>query len=400
MPHGGRVRTAAGAAMSGGSRRRLAAAAGVLLALCCAAALAHEEQAREQAAGKPPQAGAVEPRGAGVQGHAVFLDKPAQHRAGIRTLRATPAPDLVRLPARVVADPRQDYRIAAPQDGIVEPAGASLPVAGQRVKAGQLLAWLKPALTQPDRRDMETDLAAADRDVRLGHIQISRYNIDEVQRLDIKLPTPSLEILTDYRSAQARSGELQGALHKALPLLAPRSGTILRSPAVAGRVVAAGQALFEVNAPGALAVEAEFPDDDIDADAAQQAVTTDGRALAILFLGDSYDSALRSHRALYAVADQQVPVQVNQPLLIDAPREDDGKSRIVLPADAVFTRHGQSWVWLHRDTQDFVARRVEVASADGEQASIAAGLQGGERVVISGIAALNAAASHDGADTP
>ncbi|MDE0853634.1 MAG: efflux RND transporter periplasmic adaptor subunit [Nevskia sp.] len=399
MPHGGRAQVA-GAAVRGGNRRGFAAAAGVFLALGCAAALAHEEQAQEQAVARPPQVRGMEARGSEAPGDAVFLDKPAQRRAGIRTLRATAAPELVRLPARVVADPRQDYRVAAPQDGIVEPVGASLPVAGQRVKAGQLLAWLKPALTQPDRRDMETDLAAADRDVRLGHIQISRYNIDEAQRLDIKLPTPSLEILTDYRSAQARSGELQGALHQALPLLAPRSGTILRSAAVAGRVVAAGQALFEVNAPGALAVEAEFADDDIDADAAQQALTTDGRAVAIRFLGDSYDSALRSHRALYAVADQQVPVQVNQPLLITAPREDDGKGRVLLPADAVFTRDGQSWVWLHRDTQDFTVRRVEVARSDGGQDSIAAGVQGGERVVIAGIAALNAAAGHDRADGP
>lgn len=399
MPHGGRAQVA-GAAVRGGNRRGFAAAAGVFLALGCAAALAHEEQAQEQAVARPPQVRGMEARGSDAPGDAVFLDKPAQRRAGIRTLRATAAPELVRLPARVVADPRQDYRVAAPQDGIVEPVGASLPVAGQRVKAGQLLAWLKPALTQPDRRDMETDLAAADRDVRLGHIQISRYNIDEAQRLDIKLPTPSLEILTDYRSAQARSGELQGALHQALPLLAPRSGTILRSAAVAGRVVAAGQALFEVNAPGALAVEAEFADDDIDADAAQQALTTDGRAVAIRFLGDSYDSALRSHRALYAVADQQVPVQVNQPLLITAPREDDGKGRVLLPADAVFTRDGQSWVWLHRDTQDFTVRRVEVARSDGGQDSIAAGVQGGERVVIAGIAALNAAAGHDRADGP
>lgn len=399
MPNGGRAR-AAGAAVRGGNRRCFAAAAGAFLALGCAAAWPHEEQAQQQAAARPPQVRGMEARGAEASGDAVFLDKPAQRRAGIRTLRATAAPELVNLPARVVADPRQDYRVAAPQDGIVEPVGASLPVAGQRVKAGQLLAWLKPALTQPDRRDMETDLAAADRDVRLGHIQISRYNIDEAQRLDIKLPTPSLEILTDYRSAQARSGELQGALHQALPLLAPRSGTILRSAAVAGRVVAAGQALFEVNAPGALAVEAEFADDDIDADAAQQALTTDGRAVAIRFLGDSYDSALRSHRALYAVADQQVPVQVNQPLLITAPREDDGKGRVLLPADAVFTRDGQSWVWLHRDTQDFTVRRVEVASSDGGQDSIAAGLQGGERVVIAGIAVLNAVAGHDRADGP
>jgi len=360
-----------------------AALVGVFAALCCAAPLAHEQAEAAHAA--LPE---------------IVLDKPAQHRDGIRTLPAVLAPELLRLPARVVADPRRDLRIAAPQDGVVEPAGASLPLAGQQVKAGQVLAWLRPAMSQPDRRDLETDLAYADRDIRLGHIQISRYNINEAEHLDIKLPTPSLEIVTNYHGAQARRGQLQGALHEPLPLLSPRAGTILRSPAVAGRVALTGQALFELNAPGALAVEAEYADDDIDADAVQRAITLDGHALSLRFLEESYDSGLRTHRALYAIADPDAGVFVNQPLSLAAPREQDAKATVVLPASAVFTHDGQSWVWLHGDAQRFLAQRVEVASSDGAVTRIVAGLRGGERVVTDGVAALNAIAVHAEAQPP
>ena len=358
---------------------RRAMAAGLMVALCSAAVASQES-------GIAPE---------------VLLDKPAQHRAGIRTLRAGAAAALVRLPAQVVADPRRELRIAAPQDGVIEPAGAALPLAGQQVKAGQLLAYLRPVLAQPDRRDMDVDLTAAQRDMKLGRIQIDRYGINEKERLEVKLPTPSVEILTNYRTAQARSSELQGVLQQPLPLLAPRAGTILRSPAAAGRVVAAGQALFELNAPGALAVEAEYSDDDIDADAVQQATTSDGHALALDFLGASYDSGLRSHRALYAIADTDADIQVNQPLLLDAPREPDEKGDIALPDAAVFRRDGHSWVWLHPEAQRFVMQQVEVAFADSaEQVHIGRGLRGGERVVTEGVAALNAVASQTGTGTP
>ena len=357
---------------------RCAMAAGLMVALCSAAVAAHES-------GIAPE---------------LLLDKPAQHRAGIRTMRAGAAAARVRLPAQVVADPRRELRIAAPQDGVIEPAGAALPLAGQQVQAGQLLAYLRPVLTQPDRRDMDVDLTAAQRDMKLGRIQIDRYGINEKERLEVKLPTPSVEILTNYRTAQARSSELQGVLQQPLPLLAPHAGTILRSPAAAGRVVGAGQVLFELNAPGALAVAAEYADDDIDADAAQQAVTMDGQVLSLVFLGVSYDSNLRSHRALYAIADADADVHVNQPLLLDAPREPDEKAGILLPAAAVFRRDGHAWVWLHPEAQRFVAQRVEVASADGEQVHIGSGLHGGERVVTEGVTALNAAAVQAGTGVP
>jgi multidrug efflux pump subunit AcrA (membrane-fusion protein) len=358
---------------------RCVMASGLALALCCAAVSAHEAGAAAE----------------------LVLDKAVQHRAGIRTLRAGAAAAPVHLPAQVVADPRRELRIAAPQDGVVELAGASLPLAGQQVRAGQVLAYLRPVLAQPDRRDMDVDLTAAQRDMKLGRIQIDRYGINDKERLEVKLPTPSVEILTNYRTALARSAELQGALQQPLPLLAPRAGSILRSPAAAGRVVAAGQALFELNAPGALAVAAEYADDDIDADAVQQAVTMDGQVLSLVFLGVSYDSGLRSHRALYALADADADVHVNQPLLLDAPREPDEEAGIALPAAAVFRRDGHDWVWLHPEAQRFVAQQVEVASADGgEQVHIGHGLHGGERVVTEGVAALNAAAAQAGMGAP
>lgn len=323
----------------------------------------------------------------------VWLDKPAQHRDGIRTQPLAPLSSWLRLPAQVVADPRRELRIAAVQGGVIEAAGKQLPVAGQAVKAGQVLAWLRPVLSQPDRRDMGTELAVAQRDIKQDRIQIERYGIDENQKLEVKLSTPNIQIVTNYRSAKVLSGELTDAMDNALPLVAPRAGTILRSPAVAGTVAAAGQTLFQIDAPGALAVELEYVDDDIDAGAVRQALTADGRAVPLRLLGASYDSTLRSHRVLYAVATEDAGLSVNQPLLLEAPRQHSGPPQFVVPASAVFSHDGHSWVWLHQDAEHFVAQQVALAdAADGSGALIGAGLQQGQRVVVDGVDALNAAA--------
>ena len=234
------------------------AALGLLL---CAAAQAHEEAS--------PEAGADAP----------------------------PAPAVLRLPGRVVPDPRLDLQVAAQQDGELEPAGAALPLPGETVKAGQVLAWLRPVLTQPERRDLDVDLAAAQRDELLGSIQIKRYNIDEAEHLDVKLPTPALEILTNYRSATARDGELKRALGRRVAVMAPHDAVVLRSPAVSGRVYRAGERLFELNAAGALAVELLSPDAP---PPGVPAVDADGRQVQLAPLATGYDASLRAWRVLYA----------------------------------------------------------------------------------------------------
>ena len=226
------------------------------------------------------------------------------------------APAALRLPGRVVPDPRLDLQVAAEQDGELEPAGAALPLPGESVKTGQVLAWLRPVLTQPERRDLDVDLTAAERDELLGSIQIKRYNIDEAQHLDVKLPTPSLEILTNYRSATARDGELKRALGRRVAVVAPRDAVVLRSPGVAGRVYRAGERLFELNAPGALAVELLSPDA---LPSGVPAVDVDGRQLRLAPLATGYDAGLRAWRTLYVVEGKDLDLTVNQPVQLEFP---------------------------------------------------------------------------------
>jgi hypothetical protein len=253
----------------------------------------------------------------------------AHEEAPETSMDAPSGPPVLRLPGRVVPDPRLDLQVAAQQDGELEPAGAALPLPGETVKEGQVLAWLRPLLTQPQRRDLDVDLAAAQRDELLGSIQIKRYSISEAEHLDVKLPTPALEIITNYRSATALDGELKRALGRRVAVVAPRDAVVLRSPAVAGRVYRAGEQLFELDAPGALAVELLSPD--ALPSGAPAVDDVDGRRLQLAPLATGYDAKLRAWRGLYAVTGKDPGLTVNQPVQLEFPQPGPAAVAVAAP---------------------------------------------------------------------
>lgn len=224
------------------------------------------------------------------------------------------------LPARVVLDPRRELRLAAPQDGRIEAIrGRALPQAGEELRAGELIAWLRPVLAQTERRELGVDLAEAERDRAVGQLQLDRFGIKDAPRFEIPLPTPTIQILTDFRIASARAESLQGALNGRIALRAPRSGRVLRSQLREGQAVSAGGSLIELSAPGALAVELRHSEPALDAARLRTALTADGERLPLQLLGESYDPQLRQRLALYAVLSEPVTLAVNQPLSLEWP---------------------------------------------------------------------------------
>ena len=332
------------------------------------------------------------------------LDKELQRRSGLRTLTVPASAATRHLPGRVIADPQHSERIAATQPGTVQIAPGLQP--GQRVRAGAVLAWLTPTLPVTARADIGAELATATRDEAIGHLQIDRYRIDEAPQFEVKLPTPTLQILTEYRSAKGRAAAYARAQPKPEPLRAPRAGRLLRSMAVAGRVMQTGEPLFEIDTPDAAAIAVDYIDDDLDAASASTARTRDGQPLGLRFLGEGFVAASRLHRALYAViaktsdgdgggdggdggGDRQ-PL-VNDLVAIEIPIRTAMPTLRIPRAALLRDAQGQTSVWLHRGAEDFVARRVQTeprSEAFDGTVAITAGLAAGERVVVAGLAAL------------
>ena len=79
--------------------------------------------------------------------------KASQHLWQLRTqvTRESEVSASVELSGRVVADPSAGGRVQAPFDGIVEADPRGLPLPGQAVKAGEVLAWLRPSVAPMER---------------------------------------------------------------------------------------------------------------------------------------------------------------------------------------------------------------------------------------------------------
>ncbi|WP_028081937.1 efflux RND transporter periplasmic adaptor subunit [Solimonas soli] len=302
----------------------------------------------------------------------VQLGKPQQRQLAI----VTTLPEQVAartLPARVLVDPRRRWRAMSDQPGVLEPPAGGFPLAGQRVAAGQVLAWLRPAMSAPERRDLQSARRAEQRDFDLAQVQIRRFDIDAEKDIDISLPTPSIQIVADYHAAQLRGAALDRALQDRVALRAPAAGVLLASLAQRGQLAAPGDALFEGAAAEAIVVELLH-----EADAPLRLDAACSGATPLRLIGDSYDTTLRAARAVYA-ADAALAWAPGETVELRVPL---ARPVLRIPRRSTFERDGRTRVWVHQGSEDFEARAVRTAAFDEQQLEVTDGLRPGDRVVV------------------
>ncbi len=315
------------------------------------------------------------------------IDKSEQRRLGLRTQPLAQGGASLSLPAQVVVDPRRRLLLCANQSGILHAPAAGFVEAGRHVAAGAVLASLQPVLPEPERRDLEGDRAIAHRDVELGRTQIKRYGIDMAQKFDVQLPTPSLQVVLDYRTAQAREKHFGEALDDRLPLQAPAAAVVLRSLVRSGSAVAAGQPLFELSLDGGTAIELQLAESGLDPSNAQL-LSTGTAAVTLNYLGAAYDPQARLQRAYYSIPAVDRPLSVGEPVALRIRQRAATEGTWLLPASAVAGDGSQAHVWLHRLPQVFEARTVTVTPAADGWVQVAGALDADDRVVIEGAAQL------------
>lgn len=316
------------------------------------------------------------------------IDKAEQRRFGLRTLPISAPAPAIELPARIIADPRQNVSLTADQAGIVEAPPGGFVNAGATVHAGQILAILRPVLSTPEQRDLETDLAFAHRDVDLGNTQIKRYGIDMAQQFDVKLPTASLQVVLDYRTAQARVQHYSNAINNGIALRAPTSGVVLRNALRRGAAVAPGDVLLDLMRKNSVAIEMELADRGLDVASARQAKANQSPQISLQFLSTAYDSTLRLQRAFYAVQNPENNLVVGQPVWIKVPQVPANAGFWNVPEAAIVKDHGTSWLWVHEASEQFVAHAVTVRPANSGWVQVQGALDGEDRIVVEGAAAL------------
>jgi cobalt-zinc-cadmium efflux system membrane fusion protein len=334
---------------------------------------------------------ATAPAGAGLArlpDGSVNLPKPAQRRMQIRTVLApqTEAAATVELNGRVVVDPNAGGRVQAVYGGRVEPGPRGLPLPGQAVRRGEVLAYL---------RHHAEPYAEANQRAALAELQANRQLAEaRVKRLEtLEGTTPRKEIdaaRAELASLRAREGSVAASLQAREAIVAPVSGVIARADVQAGQVIQARETLYEIVDPTRLMVEATTTDAGL-ATRLREARLATLPAYRLKLVGAA--GALRDGvlpLSFRATAGSGAPaLAAGQPVTVVAQLSEKVKG-IVLPAAAVVRNPAnEPVVWIKAGAERFIPQPVEARALDAGTVIVTRGLAPDNRVVVQGAALVN-----------
>lgn len=270
---------------------------------------------------------------------------------------------------------------------------------GQQVKAGAVLAQLDPqdyrlaadaARAQAAAAATNRDLAAADFK-RFQTLREQNFiSGAELERRESALKAAQAQ----YEQAQAQLAS-QGNQARYTDLVADVSGVVTAVEAEPGQVVSAGTPVVRIAADGPRDVVFSVPEDKV-------AAVRPGSAVAVrLWAGNGVlNGSIREVAASADPVTRTYPVKVSldgatQPPLgatvsvVPQVLSPAGLQVIKIPTSALRQEGKGSAVWvLDRQTMTVRSQQVQVATADGNDAVIAAGLQPGMQIVTAGVHVL------------
>lgn len=323
----------------------------------------------------------------------LFVPKVVQRQLQLSTVIATKNewPQTLELNGRVLADPNAGGKVQASQAGRIETNGQGLPSLGQRVTKGQVLAYLRPVMSSLDRGNSTAILADLDAQLSIAEKKLQRY-----ETLAEVLPKATIETARyDAEALRKRKAAVEVSLYKMETLVAPVAGVISVANATAGQVVDARETLFEIIDPNRLMVEAlsyeALQTGDVVKASATWSVGSTSETIPDLqlnFVGGGQQMREQAIPLLFKVGSKNQAAAVGQTLQVFVQKRQhfDG---VALPVGALFkTANSQQMVWVHTETERFVARVVQVKRLDAQRVVISSGVQDGDRVLVSGASLL------------
>ena len=315
----------------------------------------------------------------------VNVPKLAQRRMAIRTLLAPESETAatVEMPGRVLMDPNASGRVQAVHGGRVEPGPRGLPVAGQAVKRGDVLAYVRHHAEPYALGTQQAELAAL-----RAQRQLAEQRLKRLESLEGTVPRKDIEAArSEATSLAERERSIDGSLNARETLTAPVSGVIARADLVVGQVVEPRDVLFEVIDPARMLVEASTAD-------AQLAARVAGASLqglpevTLRLLGASRSLRDGVLPITFAVKPSKpgaaLPLAIGQPVTVLAQSNERIKG-IVLPAQAVVRNpSNEPIVWIKSGAERFVPQPVQVRALDARTVVVVQGLSADNRVVVQG----------------
>lgn len=315
----------------------------------------------------------------------VNVPKLAQRRMAVRTVMAPMAEvaTTVEMPGRVTLDPNASGRLQSAYGGRIEPGPRGLPVAGQTVRQGEILGYVRyqadPFAVSGQRAQM-AELRA--------QRQLAEQRVLRLEGLEGTVPRKDIEAArSEATSLAARERSVGDGLVAREALSAPVSGVIARADVVNGQVVEPRDVLFEVVNPARVLVEATTADAKLAANiSAASLLGVPEVKLRLLGASRSLRDGVLPITFSVGPAEpkQALPLAIGQPVTVVAQSKDRIKG-IVLPAQAVVRNpSNEPIVWIKSDAERFIPQPVQFRLLDANRVVITQGLSADNRVVVQG----------------
>jgi RND family efflux transporter MFP subunit len=356
-------------------RRRVAAAAvvGLLLAGVAPGASADAAETPRDLAQRLPDG-------------SLFVPKTSQRILGLRTLFTERAdhPTTVELPGRVIPDPDGSGVVQSSLAGRLKPPPGGFPRLGTPVAAGDVLAFVEPAVAAADVTTQHQQARELDQQIALIERRLERYRQITTSITRAQIEDAELEL----DGLKARRANLEKRQRAAEALVAPVSGVVAAVAATAGQIAEPNTVVFRIVDPSRFWIEALAYEAHSFAPHATGR-PAGGESFPLTFVGSGLSDRAQAVPVHFSVAGEAKGLRAGQ-LLTVAATLDETRGGIAVPRAAVLRgSNGRSLVWEHTNPERFVPREVRVEPLDGERVLIVAGVEAGRRIVTGGAELLN-----------
>jgi biotin carboxyl carrier protein len=308
----------------------------------------------------------------------------------------------------VIVPPGRSMTVSAPFAGVLlPPSKGEVPVAGLQLAAGDEVLRIQPLPADVDVLRLRADARYMDEVVNRARDRAERaqamYSRGEMSVAERDAAQKALDSVASVRAPTSQynfleSGKVsENEQTNAVVLAAPRAGLLQNVHVSAGRVVALGEALFEIVAQNELWIKVPVYAGDInvfDTSAATRAIslgsreTGPGIALRPVSGPRTGDPKSASVDLFYTFDNGQGRFRPGERVRVTMPLRGASQGTVV-PLSAIFRDiYDGAWVYENTAPRTYVRRRVNVLYVVNEVAVIGNGPPVGTKVVSAGVAEI------------
>ncbi|MDB5987727.1 MAG: HlyD family efflux transporter periplasmic adaptor subunit [Nevskia sp.] len=371
-------------------RCRLIVAFGLLAPYALSAHEGHDDEAAHAAAAVPPSVASSRPHVL-VDGQ-LYVPKAVQHALGLRTavLAAQMSSRQLMVVGEVVADPNAAGSVGATQPGRLEAPEQGWPLPGRSVGAGEMLAYLRPLISQREQAQRRAALAQIDNDLQIAEINVARLKLqaDANGSAENSGNVYYEQARLDWQGLNDKYRLESEALNRRVAIRATGGGVLIRVVAQPGDVVAEGQSLFEVADPAHLRIAVRTFDPALLQHLQSARLRSDDTSVTLTLRGQEPLAGQQGWRLLFD-AQPALKTGLTPGQIVAVALQLSTPDLAQTLAEACVAGAGRASVWVHVAPERFERRSLPGCQFAAQDVDSNLSIAAGERVVTQGAALLS-----------